>query len=186
MEEKVNNIPLENLEPYLTDEALRIVKEAQSECFLYRKKSVVSTLLLLSFLKNNINLGIPQDKARQLVAPSAEEVPIDPPISSLVVEAIQHSLELRKTFFLQKCDVGLLILGFLSLKKGLHLDLFKQFGVDRVFLYNQYMRNYLVQQLTDSTSLEQKFSLFVNYQLLADKQTQGKLEQIIGLLEKRK
>lgn len=182
------SIPLAEIQDQLTDEALRLIKEAQSECFIYKKSSVVSTFLLLSFLKNNFNLGIPPDKIRQLVAPSAEEPEADPPISMLVVDAIQHGLSLRSTFMVSKCDNVMLLLGFLSLQKGTHLDLFKQFNVDRIYLYNQYMRNYLIQRLTSDSAksnLSVGFSLLTTYILLADKMTQGKLDQIMSSITKK-
>lgn len=174
-----NLVPLSAIEHEFTTNGLRLIKEAQSECIIYKKRSVVSTLFLLSFMKNGITFGMPTDEIRKMVAPSAETVDKDPPLSGLVMNALEHSIQLRDKFHINKCDIGLLILGFLSLSQGKHLEIFQQYRVDRVLQYNQYKKSYLITRMEQEKDLNIRFTLLSQFIMLSERIVEDKLDQLI-------
>ena len=182
-------IPLKNYESLLTASTLAILNHAQAETVIFKKRSVTTSLLFLALVHKGI--GFKPDflsRIRVLITPGEELGSQEAPLSPLAGEVLTNANKLRSEMGLKKIDHTCLLIGFLALTKGKHLDLFKQLGLDREFLHDNYLRTFLVSELLSAKpqDLQNYLNKLSQYIITRDKFIDQKLDLILAQLGPKK
>lgn len=156
-----------------TPQVLRVLDRAATDCGIYKKKSVLSTFLLFSLIAEGVNFDIPLDKARLSLQPDSQQVPEIPVYSPLITQALDNARRVVEQLQLDTLDLGSLILGFLELQQGPHLELMKQFNVSAQLLHQEYTESYIQTKILDPTT---KLEALIRLQYLGFKSMLKQLE----------
>lgn len=183
--EDPKRVPITELKEYCTPKVFNMLERALAHSRIYRKPSVTTDVLLLTLIEEGVNIGIPLEKIKVMIH-MGDHAESHMDISVLVQQVIQAAARLVQELESEatQADLGSVLVCLLELNKGPHLELFKQAGINKTNLYDNYYRSYLTTKLDRASTTEKQVSLLTRYIIVSDRLFNNKLDALTQQLGK--